>query len=109
MDEEWRDKAFVKNRWNLQEEDLVGIVFKRILIPCWKRPDGVYVPLSYEIPSPEEGCAYHRWMNAWYPCNENNTRDITEADIRKELDSHYIWFRQCDLEEAEEAGKFAPV
>jgi len=105
MREAWRDTVFVKKRWNLQEEELVEIVFERILIPYWKRPDGFYLPLSYEISFAEEGCAYHRWMNMWYPCNENNRRTITEAEIRKELDAHYIWFKQHDIDDAESEGK----
>jgi len=111
MDQEWRDKLFVKARWALQEEELVQIVLKRILIPYWKRPDGVYMPLSYEISPREEGCAYHRWMNTWYPCDGNETRAVTEADIRRELESNDIWFKQHDIDDAEHNGKvtFAPV
>jgi hypothetical protein len=104
-DNEWRDKVFVKKRWNLDDDELVDVVFKKILIPYWKRPDGVYMPLSYEISSSEEGCAYHRWMNVWYQCNENKTRAISVVEIGKELDSDYIWFKQNDIDNAECKGK----
>ncbi len=105
MPEQWRDKAFVKKRWNIGEDELVKLVLDRILIPYWKRPDGVYMPLAYEISPAEEGCAYHRWMNAWYPCNP--TRSINEAEVRNELNSPDLWFRQLDIEQAEEEGKVA--
>jgi len=105
MHEEWRDKVFVKRRWNVHEEELVEIVSKRILIPYWKGPDGVYMPLSYEVSSSEEECAYHRWMNMWYPCNESQTRAITEVEIRNELNTNYIWFKQHDIDNAEYEGK----
>jgi hypothetical protein len=105
MSDEWRDKIFVKKRWNVTEEELAEIVSKQILIPYWKRPDGVYMPLSYEISPSEEGCAYHRWMNVWYPCDANKTRTITEFEIRNELNSHYIWFKQSDIDSAECKGK----
>jgi len=102
MESEWRDKDFLKNRWNLREEELVELVFRRIVAPYWKRPDGVYMPLSHEISSQEEGCAYHRWMNAWHACHD--VRTITETDIMRELDTLYIWFRWRDIHEAEQAG-----
>ena len=107
MEEEWRDKAFVKTRWSLRDEDLVGIIFKRILIPYWKRPDGVYMPLSYEISSSEEECAYHRWMNIWCQ-SDDNKRAITEAEISNELKTDYIWFKQHDIEKTESEGKNVP-
>lgn len=103
MSVQWRDKAFVKKRWNVDEDELVGIVLARILIPYWKRPDGVYMPLAYEISPAEEGCAYHRWMNVWYPCNP--ARSITEAEVRNELNAPDLWFRLLDIERAEDEGK----
>ena len=106
MESEWRDKDFLKNRWNLREEELVELVFRRIVTPCWKRPDGVYMPLSHEISSQEEGCAYHRWMNVWHSCHD--VRAITETDIRRELDTLYTWFRWSDIHEAEQEGKVPP-
>lgn len=100
MPEEWCDKAFVKKRLQLNEEELGKVVFERMLTPYWKRPDGVYMPLSCEISPAEEGCDYHRWMNTCFP-DDDHKRALTEREILKELNNPYIWFRQRDLDRAE--------